>query len=219
MVFGLDQLVIFMQQYGYIAFFILAFFETTAAPIPSEVVLPFAGALIALGTLNPIFLYTIILLGNLAGNTSGFWIAYFVGTDVVLKYGRKMGFKMDNYAQAEKWIKQYGVFFAFFTELLPVVRSVTSIVCGAFKMSFKKFVAYTVAGFAIWSGVLMYSGYLLASNWTLIATFLSEYSIYVVVATVLISVILLRKRIYSVLKALYNGPKKTVRSKRKNKHI
>ncbi len=208
MVFGLDQLIAFMSQYGYVAFFILAFFETTLLPIPSEVVLPFAGALVALGVLNPFFVFADVVTGNLAGNLFGYFVSYFLGIDVVLKYGKRFGFKMDNYVKAEAWVKKYGVWFAFITEILPVVRSVTSIVCGAFKMNLKKFIIYTFAGFTIWAGVLMYIGFVLANNWQMIANLLSVYGVYIGVIIVIIGVILSRKWIYSVLKGLYKGPKK-----------
>ncbi|MBE5728595.1 DedA family protein [Candidatus Parvarchaeota archaeon] len=192
MFFGIDVLVSFIQQYRYIAFFILAFLETTLAPIPSEVVLPFAGAMIALNLLKPVFLVTDVWLGNLLGNIFGYLVAYFVSIDVVLKYGRKLGFKMEGYMQGEKWIKKYGVPFAFITELLPVVRSVTSIVCGAFKMDFKKFVILTFAGFVIWSSALMYIGYVLAGNWQSVVSFLENFSLYIGIAATLVLLFIMR---------------------------
>ncbi len=213
MVFGLDQLVAFMQQYGYVAFFLLAFFETTLAPIPSEVVLPFAGALVALGALNPLLLVPIVWFGNLAGNVFGYWAAYVLGIDVVLRYGKRLGFGMDSYAKAENWIKKYGVFFAFITEILPVIRSVTGPVCGAFKMSFKKFAVYTFAGFIIWASVLMYVGYVLASDWQTVGSAFTTYGTYAGIGIVAAVIVWFRKGFYGVLKGLYTGPKKPRRAK------
>ena len=214
MVFGLDQLIAFMSQYGYFAFFVLAFFETTLLPIPSEVVLPFAGALVAIGVLNPFFILADVITGNLAGNLFGYFVSYFLGIDVVLKYGKKFGFKMDSYTKAEAWIKKYGAMFAFITEILPVVRSATPIVCGAFKMNLKKFIIYTVAGFTIWAGVLMYIGFAVAGNWQTIANLISIYGLYIGAIVVVIGVIMFRNWIYSVLTGLYKGPKKNSRRRR-----
>lgn len=203
MVFALDQLVLFMQQYGYLAFFLLAFFETTLVPIPSEVVLPFAGALIALGTLNPFLTISDVWVGNLTGNIFGYLIAYFFGIDVVLKYGKRLGFKMESYIDAEKWIKKYGIYFAFITEVLPVIRSVTSVVCGAFKMNFKKFVFFTFVGFIIWSSLLMYVGYLLEGNWQSIINNLINFSTYIGIASIAIFIIVLRHGIIKWAKWIY----------------
>lgn len=200
MLFGVDQLIVFMQQYGYIAFFLLAFFETTLVPVPSEVVLPFAGALMAISGLNPLFLVTDVWAGNIAGNMTGFWLSYFVGIDVILKYGKKFGFKMEGYLDAEKWVKKYGVTFAFVSELLPVVRSVTSIVCGAFKMDFKRFLIYTIVGFAIWSSVLMYLGFVLAGNWSIISNYISGYTLYVAAIAVVVFAVIARKYILGLLR-------------------
>ncbi len=214
MVFGLDQLIAFMSQYGYLAFFILAFFETTLLPIPSEVVLPFAGALVAIGALKSFFIFPDVIIGNLAGNLFGYFVAYFLGIDIVLKYGKKIGFKMDSYTKAEAWVKRYGVMFAFITEILPVVRSVTSTVCGAFKMNLKKFIIYTFAGFTIWAGMLMYTGFVLANNWQTIANSISVYGVYIGAIVVVIGAVMFRGWIYSVLTGLYRGPKKNSRRRR-----
>jgi membrane protein DedA with SNARE-associated domain len=208
MVFRVDTLITFIQQYGYIAFFLLAFFETTAVPIPSEVVLPFAGAIIALNALNPFILVADVWIGNLSGNIFGYLLAYFLGIDVVLKYGRKFGFKMDSYVEGEKWIKRYGVYFAFITEILPVIRSVTSIICGAFKMDFKKFVLFVFAGFVIWSSVLMYLGYLLAGNWQSIINDLVNYSTYIGILSVVALVIILRRGMAKWIKWAYRKIRK-----------
>ncbi len=200
MIFGVDQLIVFIQQYGYIAFFLLAFFETTLVPVPSEVVLPFAGALIAINALNPFFLVIDVWAGNIAGNVTGFWLSYYVGIDVILKYGKKFGFKMESYIDAERWVKKYGVAFAFISELLPVVRSVTSIVCGAFKMNFKKFLVYTIVGFAIWSSVLMYFGFVLAGNWSVIANYISGSTIYIAIIAVIAFAAIARKYLLEILR-------------------
>ena len=143
MIFGLDWITAIMQQYGYLAIFILMFLESTFAPIPSEIVLPFAGALVALGIINPILGFLDALIASVIGNVVGFWVGYFLGIKVVLKYGKNLGFKMETYINGEHWIKRYGSPFAFISKLLPVVRSFASIICGAFKMDFKRFLLYT----------------------------------------------------------------------------
>jgi membrane protein DedA with SNARE-associated domain len=199
MVFYLDQITTLISQYGYIAIFILMFLESVILPIPSEVVLPFAGAMIGAGLLSPFVAFPVAVLASVLGNFVGFIIGYILGIDVIFKYGKRLGFNMKNYTKGESWIKKYGILFAFISKLLPAVRSISSIICGAFKMDTKKFLAYTTLGVIIWSAVLMYAGYVLESHWNNIASAISGSSIYVVVGALVVLVLIIRKTIIKVI--------------------
>lgn len=195
MVVFLDQITTLISQYGYIAIFVMMLLESIIVPIPSEVVLPFAGAMIGLGVFNPMIAFIVALVASVLGNLIGFLIGFFLGVDVIFKYGKRFGFKMKTYEEGEVWIRRYGVLFAFISKLLPAIRSISSIICGAFKMDTKKFLLYTTIGVAIWSAVLMYAGYALESNWGQIATFISSSAIYVVIGAVVVFALIVRKGI------------------------
>jgi membrane protein DedA with SNARE-associated domain len=102
-----------------------------------------------------------------------------------------------------KWIKRYGDYFAFFTKLLPAVRSIAGIICGAFKMDIKKFIAYSSFGVLIWSGFLVYTGYYLSNNWESIANIFEKIGVYVAALFVLFFLFyIFRKRIYVIFKKI-----------------
>lgn len=201
--FGLDQIVAFMSANAYLAIFLLMFGESTILPIPSEVVLPFAGFLVWSGAINPFLGFADGVGASLFGNLVGFLVGYVFGVDVVYRYGRRFGFSMKSYRDGEKWVKKYGYLFAFISKLLPVVRSFSSVVCGALKMEVKRFTAWTFAGIAIWSAVLMYLGYYVAGNWQEIVTLLTNVGLYLSIAVVVGLVFLLRNWLYGIFVMVY----------------
>ncbi len=185
MLFGLDQIINFISAYSYIAIFILMFLESVILPIPSEVVLPFTGFLIAINKVNPAFGFADAVIASILGSLVGYALGYFLGIDIFLRYSKKVGFGEKEYKNGIAWIKHYGDYFAFITKLLPAVRSIASIVCGAFKMDIKKFTAYSSAGILVWSGFLIYFGYYLSSNWESIASIFEKSAVYVAGAFIL----------------------------------
>ncbi|MCL4391619.1 MAG: DedA family protein [Candidatus Parvarchaeota archaeon] len=201
MIFGLDQILTLIESQSYVAIFVLMFLESVILPIPSEVVLPFTGFLIAIGKINPYLGFADAVTASILGSIVGFLLGYFLGIDVFLKYSKKFGFKDLEYEKGIRWIKKYGNYFAFFTKLLPAIRSIAGIICGAFKMDIKKFIAYSSAGVLIWSGFLVYTGYYLSSNWESIANIFETAGVYIAVLFVLFFLVyIFRKNIASVLK-------------------
>ncbi len=200
MVFFLGNITILISQYGYLAIFVLMLLESIIFPIPSEVVLPFAGAMVALGVLSPIVAFPVAVAASILGSFIGFIIGYFLGIDIIFNYGKHFGFEMKSYKNGEKWIKKYGVLFAFVSKLLPAIRSISSMICGAFKMDTKKFLLYTTLGIVIWSAVLMYAGYAFASNWNAISSSMQHSTIYVVVGAIIALALITRKSIIKTIK-------------------
>ncbi|MCL4399321.1 DedA family protein [Candidatus Parvarchaeota archaeon] len=189
MLFGIEQILSSIESQSYLAIFILMFLESVVLPIPSEVVLPFTGFLIAIGKINPYLGFGDAVFASILGSLVGFLLGYFLGIDIFLRYSKRFGFGYSEYKKGIKWIKKYGNYFAFITKLLPAVRSVAGIICGAFKMDIKKFIAYSSAGILIWSAFLIYSGYYLSSNWESIANVFEKAGAYVAIIFILFFVV------------------------------
>lgn len=196
-------LISFMQNYGYIAIFVLMLGESIILPLPNEIVLVFTGALVAGGIINPFLAYAVVVTSGLVSNWIDYAIGYLFGFKFIFKYGSKLGYKMKDYQLGIKWINRYGNYFAFITKVLPVVRVVSGLICGAFKMDKKRFTLYTLAGLMIWSAVLMYLGYTVTSNWQSIADAIIGSGAYIWIAAIVIFLILVRKQIRTLGKSLY----------------
>lgn len=197
---SVDSIIALISQYEYIAIFVLMLLESIIFPIPSEIVLPFTGFLIALNKINPYLGMADAVAASILGSVIGYYLGLFLGVDIFLKYSRRAGLKEETYHSGIAWIRRYGVYFAFISKLLPAIRSVASIICGAFKMDFKKFVVYSALGIAIWSGVLIYIGYSLTSRWMSAGYDIASITPYVGAAAAVILVYFLRKPIINLFR-------------------
>ena len=140
--------------------------QTMAIPMPSEIILPFAGSLIVEGRFNLWVLAVVGALGSGVGSSIGYYIGYKGGRPLVNKYGRYILISTHDLDLVEKFFARFGSWSAFFGQLLPVVRSFIAFPAGAAKMAYTRFVLYSMTGSFIWSLALAYFGMKLGENWT-----------------------------------------------------
>jgi membrane protein DedA with SNARE-associated domain len=179
-----------IQSWGYIGIFALMALESSSLPIPSEVVLPFAGYLVSQGLLD----FWLTILVSTVAAILGSLIDYYIGlkgTNVLAKrksinnllYG---GGRMET---VERWFKKYGAVTVFLSRLVPGFRTIISFPAGAVKMSLPKFIAYTTVGCLLWNILLTYVGIYVGANWREVAG-LVHYVIIAVAVTLLIALAL-----------------------------
>ncbi|MCL4344860.1 MAG: DedA family protein [Candidatus Thermoplasmatota archaeon] len=173
---------------NYPGIFFLMFLEGVLLPIPSEVVMAFAGYLSLTGQLPaflgipPVILALIAgSTGNAVGAAAAYAIGYYGGRPAILRFGKYVRLDQDTLAKTEKWFNKYGEVSVFFTRLVPVFRTFISIPAGLAEMNFKKFIILTFVGTVIWDSVLIYLGYILGSKWQNILGAFNDYS-YIAIA-------------------------------------
>jgi membrane protein DedA with SNARE-associated domain len=188
-----DAIVAFVTStfasFGYLGPFLLMALESCNIPIPSEVILPLSGFLVGQGIFD--FWPAVLAgtLGGLLGSAVSYWIGALGGRPLMLKYGRYVLISPADAEKADRFFARYGEATAFFSRLLPVVRTFISLPAGITRMNFGKFLAYTFAGSLLWSIVLVYVGKLLGQNWLEVRDVLQRFD-YVVLAAVLLAVAL-----------------------------
>lgn len=163
---------------------ILMAFESMIIPMPSELVMPFTGFLVAEGKLNMILVVLFSSLGTIIGSLISYYVGYYGGKPFVQKFGRYLLLEMDDLEKTEKWFTGKGVKTIFISRFIPVVRHLISIPAGFGKMDVKKFSLYTILGGTLWNLFLACCGYILGKNWDVIKHY-SEY-ISIAVATLLV---------------------------------
>ena len=158
-VLSTSNLVAFMQNNGYLSLFILMAMESAAIPIPSEVVLPFAGYLVSIGAMDFAFALVVSTVASLVGGLIDYYLAFFLGRPFVVSMLRV--FRVDPRAldRAEGWFERSGQWTVFVARFVPVVRSVISLPAGLFEMKLVPFITMTVVGCLGWSAILVYAGY------------------------------------------------------------
>lgn len=190
---------------GYFGIFFLMSLESMVFPMPSELVMPFAGFLIASGQMNLLFVVLAATLGSIVGSLLSYCLGKYGGNKFVFKYGKYFLLNEEHLINTERWFSKKGDLTIFIGRFIPIVRHVISIPAGIGKMDIKKFSLYTILGAGIWNFFLAYIGYLLGSNWEKI----KQYSDYISWAVLIILLVI---GAYFLLRAI-----KKKRMKDKNK--
>jgi membrane protein DedA with SNARE-associated domain len=150
---------------GYLGIVVLMAIESACIPLPSEIIMPFAGYLVYRGELG---LMGVALAGAL-GCVVGSLVAYAVGARggraAIERWGRFVLLGHGELALAERWFARWGRQTVFWARLLPVVRTFIALPAGIAKMELWPFVWLTFAGSLPWCWALAYAGFKLAENW------------------------------------------------------
>lgn len=159
---------------GYPGITILMTLESMIVPLPSELVMPFAGFLTEVGKMNFWLVIFFSSLGSLLGSLISYYLGYYGGKKFILKFGKYLLLDVTDLEKTEKWFQDRGDKTIFISRFIPVVRHLISIPAGIGKMNLKKFCLYTIAGATLWNSFLAYCGYILGENWDKIRYY-SEY--------------------------------------------
>jgi membrane protein DedA with SNARE-associated domain len=151
---------------GYVGLALLMLLENVFPVIPSELILPFAGYLVAREELAMSSVILSATLGSSAGATVWFVLGRRWGTRGVHRFaaehGRWLLLDVEDVSRAEQWFARHTKSATFFGRLLPGVRALISVPAGVAGMRTPLFLAFTVAGTATWTVALTVAGYLLA---------------------------------------------------------
>lgn len=154
-----------VEDYGYVAIFVLMLLESALIPFPSEVTMLAGGFYAAEGSLDLFWVGAAGVMGNMVGS----WIAYALGRKtgraLLDRYGRYILIRTHDIDKAELWWEKYGEAATFFSRLLPVIRTFISLPAGIGKMPLGKFSIYTFLGVVPWTYGLAYLGVVLGENW------------------------------------------------------
>ncbi len=170
---------------GYLVLFAMLVLENLFPPIPSEIVLPFAGALVADGGLA----YPGAVLAATAGSLAGALVLYAVGRyggrPLLYRYNRLFRVTDAQLDRADAWFDRRGPLIVLLGRLVPTVRSVVSIPAGAAEMPIGRFVVLTTIGSAVWNAALVGAGWALGSNWEEASGVVDRFKTAVIVLAVL----------------------------------
>jgi membrane protein DedA with SNARE-associated domain len=150
--------------------------ESACIPLPSEVIMPFSGYLVSRGEFGLLETGLAGALGNLLGSWAAYAVGYFGGRPFLERYGRYLLITHQELAWADRWFSRYGEATAFFSRLLPVIRTFVSLPAGVARMPILRFSIYTFLGSFPFSLALAYVGYLLGENWDHLGPYFHRFS-------------------------------------------
>ncbi|MEA2161995.1 MAG: hypothetical protein QOK37_122 [Thermoanaerobaculia bacterium] len=148
----------FVLVWGYLGIFVMMAFESTALPIPAEIVMPPAAYWASQGRFNLALVIIAATAGSWAGSAASYWIAYKLGRPLVGRYGRFVFMSEKKIEAADRWFEMYGSGGIFVARLLPGIRHLISIPAGLFRMPFGRFSLMTILGAGLFNGALAWFG-------------------------------------------------------------
>ena len=155
---------------GYPGLFLLIVLESTMVPVPSLLVMPFAGYLAAKGEFSLPIILALNSAGALTGSLLSYWLGAAGGKPLLLRYGKYLFVRPKDIEKTEEYFARHGGKTIFIGRFLPVVRHLISIPAGIARMPLPSFLTLTFLGATLWGGGLMVLGYQLGENWEAIAT-------------------------------------------------
>lgn len=185
----------FISQIGYVGVFFLMVLESALIPVPSEVIMPFSGFLVATGEFNIFYVLVAGTLGNLVGSIIAYYIGSYVGRGIVLRYGKYVLIDENHLDLADRWFQKFGDRIILISRNLPAVRTYISLPAGISKMNVFKFSIYTLIGSVPWNFALLYAGVLLGNNWEIILRYTTILDVIVGIVGLIFVIWFLRKRI------------------------
>jgi len=178
----------FIQSHGLLAVALLMFLENVFPPLPSELIMPFAGFAAARGDMSLVLVTVAGAAGSVAGAVLWYWIGRHFGVDRLRAWTRKHGSLLamspQDVDKARDWFERRGTAAVFLGRLVPAVRTLISVPAGMLAMSLPKFLVWSTLGSLLWSGLLAGAGYFLGDRFDQATGWLDTATKVIVVALV-----------------------------------
>jgi len=163
--------------------------ESALVPLPSEIIMPFAGYLVFTGKLNLILVAVAGAFGNLAGSLAAYSLGYWGHERIVRRLVRKVGkfvlFTEEDLDSSEKYFNKYGSWIVLVSRVMPAIRTYISLPAGIARYPIVKFSTLTFFGSLVWSFVLAYIGFLLGENWNTLGPYFHKFDFIIVILGIL----------------------------------
>ena len=185
-----EQIIRIITELGYLGTFLLMLLESVFAPIPTELIIPFAGFSAARGDLNFLGVILAASAGAMVGMIPWYLAGRLFGLERVKRlsnrFGRWFALNSDEITSATAWFNRFGPAIVFFGRLLPIIRTLISVPAGLARMPAVLFVAASGAGALLWNCLLVGAGYLLNEHYDQVEVLLDPLTIVVLVGVVVV---------------------------------
>jgi len=139
--------------------------ESACIPLPSEIIMPFAGYLVYTGRFDLWAVGVAGAVGCVLGSLVAYWVGMYGGRPVIEKYGKYVFISIHDLDLADRWFARRGDLIVFASRLLPVIRTFIAFPAGVARMNLTRFVIYTFLGSLPWCLGLAYVGQKLGEEW------------------------------------------------------
>ncbi|MEK0415983.1 MAG: hypothetical protein RL352_1380 [Actinomycetota bacterium] len=179
-----------IERLGAVGVALLVILENVFPPIPSEIVLPFAGFVAQRGDGSVVVMIFAATLGAVVGALVLYGIAAVIGPErlaaFVARFGRWFGVKPADLVRAEQWFDRHAVAAVLLGRCVPLIRSIVSIPAGFRRMAITPFLLYTALGSLVWNTALIGAGAILGNQWERVEPYVATLQWVVVAAVALL---------------------------------
>ena len=156
----INSIIDYMSHYGYLFLALIVFLEYLNLPgLPAGIIMPAAGIIVKTGGLSFIWTLIISIISGLLGSFILYTIGHYFGKPVLNKWEKKFPKSKKAIEKTFNYLDRYGTIGIFISRLIPIARTLISLVAGTFNIGFVKFTIYSTIGIAIWNFAFIYAGY------------------------------------------------------------
>ena len=198
-----EQIVLFLQNLiqtiGWAGIVIAMAVESACVLLPSEVTMPLAGWMLVqakgLSIWNTLWAGWWGGVGCTIGSVFTYWVGAKGGRPLLERYGRYVLVRRHDIELADRWFSKYGEHTAFFSRLMPVVRTFISVPAGVARMNFAKFTIWTFIGSFLWCWALGAAGYVFGEHWREVRELMRPFDIPIVIVVGVLGGIFIYRRL------------------------
>ncbi len=176
----------FILDVGYPGLFLLIVLESTMVPVPSLLVMPYAGYMASRGHFSLAVILLLNAAGALTGSLLSYWLGAAGGKPLLLKWGKYVFVRPADLEKTEQFFARYGMWTVLIARFLPVVRHLISVPAGIARMKLPQFIMQTLIGASLWGGGLMVLGYQIGENWEAVAKKAKRVDLVIAVGVVIV---------------------------------
>ena len=170
---------------GYGGIVLLMAIESACIPLPSEIIMPFAGFLVFKGEMNLWLVALAGAIGCVAGSIPAYYVGMFGGRPLAEKYGKYILLSKRDLDYADHLFEKHGEIIIFVARMLPAIRTFIAFPAGVVRMNMPKFIFYTFVGSFIWCALLAYAGMKFGENWVSLKVYFHEFHYLIALAGLL----------------------------------
>lgn len=175
-----EFIVDFLSSSGYLGVFLLMALENIFPPIPSEMIMPFAGFIVARGDLGLVGVLLAGTAGSIIGTLPWFYAGKAFGHErlrrLSARWGQWLTVTPDEIDKSLATFDKHGAKAVLFGRLLPAIRTLISIPAGIARMRVLPFLAWSTIGSLAWCGLLTGAGFVLEANYNAVAKYVDPVS-------------------------------------------
>jgi len=182
----LDVVGTYIGHYGYWSILLLVMIEDFGIPVPGETILIAGGIYAGAGQLNVVTVGIIGFVAAVIGDNIGFAIGHFGGRALALRWGKYIFLTEERLDKTEAFFNRHGGKIIVVARFIEGLRQANGIIAGITGMRWRRFLAYNVAGAALWVTAWVSIGYFAGSSIDSIYHAITRYSYYVLIALVVL---------------------------------